>query len=57
MPEHPKNIGRYLVQRPLGQGAMGTVYLAEDPLLKRRLAIKVRGAVAREPHLRCCTDI
>jgi len=51
MPEHPKNIGRYLVQRPLGQGAMGTVYLAEDPLLKRRLAIKVVRAVGEERDL------
>ncbi len=37
----PKTIGRYQVIRPIGQGGMGTVYLAEDPLLKRRVAIKV----------------
>ncbi len=41
----PLNIGRYRVLRPLGQGAMGVVYLAEDPLLKRNLAIKVVKAV------------
>ena len=41
MAELPKNIGRYLVKRTIGQGAMGVVYLAEDPLLKRRLALKV----------------
>jgi predicted Ser/Thr protein kinase len=37
----PLRIGRYKVMRELGQGAMGVVYLAEDPLLKRRVAIKV----------------
>jgi len=34
-------IGRYTIQRLLGQGAMGQVYLAHDPLLKRPVAIKV----------------
>jgi hypothetical protein len=37
----PSTIGRYKVLGTLGSGAMGTVYLAEDPLLKRPLAIKV----------------
>ena len=37
----PSHIGRYKVLKELGQGAMGVVYLAEDPLLKRRVAIKV----------------
>lgn len=37
----PSTIGRYKVLGALGSGAMGTVYLAEDPLLKRGLAIKV----------------
>ena len=37
----PSTIGRYKVIGTLGSGAMGTVYLAEDPLLKRPLAIKV----------------
>jgi serine/threonine-protein kinase len=40
MPSEPKTIGRYEVKRVLGHGAMGTVYLAFDPLLKRPLAIK-----------------
>lgn len=48
MPELPQQIGRYLVTRAIGQGAMGTVYLAEDPLLKRRLAIKVVRAAGEE---------
>lgn len=37
----PSTIGRFKVLGTLGAGAMGTVYLAEDPLLKRALAIKV----------------
>ncbi|HCZ32339.1 MAG TPA: hypothetical protein DHV93_02015 [Holophagaceae bacterium] len=37
----PSTIGRFKVLGTLGAGAMGTVYLAEDPLLKRTLAIKV----------------
>lgn len=37
----PSTIGRFKVLGTLGSGAMGTVYLAEDPLLKRALAIKV----------------
>jgi serine/threonine-protein kinase len=37
----PSTIGRFKVLGTLGFGAMGTVYLAEDPLLKRALAIKV----------------
>ena len=41
MSPNPASIGRYKVIELLGQGAMGAVYLAEDPLLKRRLAIKV----------------
>ncbi len=37
----PTTIGRYLVQRVLGEGAMGSVLLAEDPRIKRKVAIKV----------------
>jgi serine/threonine-protein kinase len=51
MQAHPTNIGRYQILRPIGQGAMGTVYLAEDPMLKRRLAIKVVRAVGEERDL------
>lgn len=34
-------LGRYLIKKILGQGAFGTVYLAEDSVLDRLVAIKV----------------
>ncbi|MGD8394115.1 MAG: protein kinase [Candidatus Eiseniibacteriota bacterium] len=36
-----ERIGRYPVLGLLGRGSMGVVYLAEDPVLERRIAIKV----------------
>jgi serine/threonine protein kinase len=33
-------IGRYAVEREIGRGAMGVVYLAHDPVLDRRVAVK-----------------
>lgn len=37
---HPPKLGRYTIERVLGQGAMGTVYLGSDPKIGRRVAIK-----------------
>jgi hypothetical protein len=34
-------IGRYQIERELGRGGMGTVFLAEDPMIGRRVAIKL----------------
>ncbi|MDH5184445.1 MAG: protein kinase, partial [Gammaproteobacteria bacterium] len=34
------HLGRYEVESMLGQGAMGTVYLAKDPAIGRQVAIK-----------------
>jgi serine/threonine protein kinase len=36
-----ESIGQFLVQRKLGEGAMGEVWLAKDELLDREVAIKV----------------
>jgi eukaryotic-like serine/threonine-protein kinase len=51
------NIGRtlgerYRVLRRIGEGGMGTVYLCEHVLLRRRVAVKVlREELARDPEI------
>jgi len=37
----PERLGRYTIQRRLGQGGFGIVYLAHDPQLDRPVALKV----------------
>jgi lipid-binding SYLF domain-containing protein/serine/threonine protein kinase len=39
--ELPVRFGRYEVRSLIGQGQMGTVYLATDPLIERPVAVKV----------------
>jgi len=38
---YPQQIGIYLIERRIGRGGMGAVYLAVDPTLKRHVALKV----------------
>lgn len=44
--KHPPRFGRYEVEGVLGKGAMGVVYLASDPAIDRKVAIKVLHAQA-----------
>ncbi len=37
---HPTHIGKYLIRREIGQGAMGAVYEGFDPVIERQVAIK-----------------
>ncbi|MFQ5547245.1 MAG: protein kinase [Woeseia sp.] len=37
----PQRLGRYVIERKLGKGAMGAVYLAKDPRINRPVALKV----------------
>jgi serine/threonine-protein kinase len=36
----PRHLGRYVIERRIGKGAMGAVYLAKDPRINRAVAVK-----------------
>ncbi|MFT3836775.1 MAG: serine/threonine-protein kinase [Myxococcaceae bacterium] len=42
-------LGRYLVQKRVGEGAMGVVYQAHDPALDRKVALKLLRSGATGP--------
>ena len=46
---HP-HIGKYEVQKLLGKGATGSVYLASDPFSQRDVAIKVLDQMPNDPE-------
>ncbi|MDH3748326.1 MAG: protein kinase [Gammaproteobacteria bacterium] len=37
----PQRLGRYVIERRIGRGAMGAVYLGKDPRINRSVAVKV----------------
>jgi serine/threonine-protein kinase len=48
-----KHVGKYEIQELVGEGAMGCVYRAVDPVLSRVVAVKVMNdAIARDNELR-----
>ena len=36
----PQRLGRYVIEKRIGRGAMGAVYLAKDPRINRAVAVK-----------------
>ena len=41
----PTNIGRYVIESLVGVGVMGQIYKAQDPDLRRTVAIKLISVV------------
>jgi WD40 repeat protein/serine/threonine protein kinase len=50
---YPDKFGRYIIEEQLGRGGMSVVYLANDPRVKRRVAVKVMNlALTDDPIYR-----
>jgi eukaryotic-like serine/threonine-protein kinase len=52
MTEAPSQIGKYRIVGLAGSGAMGTVYVAHDPVVDRKVAIKVAHSIQEHPEHR-----
>ena len=47
----PERLGKYVIRRELGRGAMGVVYEGYDPFIERTVAIKVLRLEETDPKL------
>jgi len=53
IPDELREFGHFKLERELGRGAQGVVYLAEDTTLRRRVALKVlTGSAAQSAEVR-----